>query len=176
MEADNDILAVIFHIKMIQSVHKVRGSIMHVAELRSTNTQAKTEESRKKAESFRKEVESEWFSQSLRRVQFGSEKKHKLFEEKEVKTGVFGNKTLAEAAGFNSDYDVDWETEGTDKLTEEQIQELEGKYDLENMTEEDYRKLMRDLMNMKIIAQAEAERKCLYTKTGIEGVLLGKES
>lgn len=48
---------------------------MHVTELRSTNTQTQTEESKKKAESFRKEVESGWFSQSLKRVQFGSGKR-----------------------------------------------------------------------------------------------------
>lgn len=139
--------------RLIQSMHKVRRSIMNVTELRSTNTSVKTEECRRQAELFRKKVENEWFSQSLMRLQFGTRKEHKLFQEKEVKNGVFGTKTLAEAAGFHSDYDVDWQTEETGELTEEQIRRREYNEKIEEMRWQ----LQQDL-------------------GGTEGILVNKES
>ena len=81
---------------------------MNVAGLKNNDILTQTEDHKKQAELFRKKVESELFSQSLRRLQFGAKKEHTLFEKAETKSGVFGNKTLAEAAGFSSDYDVDW--------------------------------------------------------------------
>ncbi len=149
---------------IFQSMHKVREGIMNVAEIRSKNTSNQTEEHKKQAELFRKKVENEWFSQSLARLQFGDRKEHKLFQEKEVKTGVFGNKTLAEAAGFTSDYDVDWESEGTEELTKEQISQLKEKYNMEDLTGEDYRNLLKELVNMKVLTQQEAEMQYLYKK------------
>lgn len=150
--------------KMIQSMHKVKGSIMNVTELRSADTSARTEEQKKQAELFRKKVENEWRFQSLMRVQFGAKKKHKLFEEEEVKTGVFGNKTLAEAAGFTSEYDVGWASEGSGELTEEQIRQLKEKYNTEDMTKEDYRKLLEELVDMEVLSREEAEMQYLYKK------------
>lgn len=137
---------------------------MNVTELRSADASARTEEQKKEAELFRKKVENEWRFQSLMRVQFGEKKKHKLFEEEEVKTGAFGNKTLAEAAGFTSDYDIGWASEGTGELTEEQIRQLQEKYDMGDMTKEDYRKLLDELVDMKVLSREEAEKQYLYKK------------
>lgn len=150
---------------MLQSMHKVRENIMNVTELRSADTSAQTQESRKEAELFRKKVENEWRFQSLMRVQFGAKKEHKLFQEKEVKAGVFGNKTLAEAAGFTSDDDIDWETEETGELSKEQIQQLKEKYNVEDMTKENYRKLLQELVDMKVLSQENAKMQYLYKRT-----------
>lgn len=73
---------------------------------------------------YQEEFERYLFFQNTGRVQRKTEKEHVLFQNEEQKTGVFSNKTLAEAAGFNLDYDIDWDSDGTGTLTEEQIQYL----------------------------------------------------
>ena len=51
---------------MIRSMQKVTGNIMNVAGLKHNDISAKTEEHKKEMELFRKKVESELFSQSLK--------------------------------------------------------------------------------------------------------------
>ncbi len=131
---------------------------MNVAGLKNNDILTQTEDHKKQAELFRKKVESELFSQSLRRLQFGAKKEHILFEKAETKSGVFGNKTLAEAAGFSSDYDVDWECEGTGVLSQEQIRELKESYDVEDMMKEEYKDLLKRLADMKVLTDEEVKR------------------
>lgn len=139
-------------------MQKVTGNIMNVAGLKHNDISAKTEEHKKEMELFRKKVESELFSQSLRRLKSGAKKEHTLFEKAETKSGVFGNKTLAEAAGFSSDYDVDWVCEGTGTLSQEQIRELKEKYNVEDMTKEEYEDLLKSLADMKALSDEEIKR------------------
>lgn len=49
-------------------------------------------------------------------------------------------------------YGVNWEADGTSQLTEEQIEYLKGKYDIENMTKEEYYNLMTELTQMNAIS------------------------
>ena len=82
------------------------------------------------------------------------EKKHTLFTSE---SGVFSHKTLAETAAQCS-AEV---TDSTGVLTEEQIADFKGKYDVENLSGEDYEQLLTDLVEQNIISQQDKEKQFL---------------
>lgn len=107
------------------------------------------------------ELERYLFFQTAGKRQTVTEKEHVLFEKEEPKTGIFSNKTLAEAAGFKLDSEIDWESEGTGTLTEEQIQYLKGKYNVEDMSQEDYYRLLTELSKMNVLSGDEVKSQFL---------------
>lgn len=139
-------------------MYKVKWKIMSVIQLNGASPSSRVKEYKEKRDHFRKEVESEFYSQCVRRFRADAGKEHVLFEEAETKNGVFGNKTLAEAAGYNLDFEVGLESEGTGKLTQTQIEQLKEEYDAENMTEDEYRSLLKELVDMRMLTAAEARR------------------
>ncbi len=64
---------------------------------------------RKEVELYKSELERYLFFQKGGKLRKNKAREHVLFEKEETdKTGVFSNKTLAEAAGFKLDPEMDW--------------------------------------------------------------------
>lgn len=82
------------------------------------------------------------------------EKKHTLFT---TENGVFSDKTLAETAAQCSAEALD--ALGT--LTEEQIADFQEKYDVENLSDEDYDQLLTELVEQNIISQQDKMKQFL---------------
>ncbi len=130
---------------------------MNVTEVNYAVPQKKEKVSKEQQELHRKETESEFYFQCVRRLRSDAGKKHVLFEKSETKSGVMGNKTLAEAAGYSLDIEGSLGSGETGELTEEQIEELKEQYDVENMTAEEYHALLKDLVDMKVLTATEAK-------------------
>lgn len=106
----------------------------------------------------KEEMERYLFFQNIERFHVRAEEEHVLFQSETEKTGVFSKKTLAELAGYKLDHEIDWESDGTGSLTEEQIQYLKGKYDVEDLTEADYYNLLAELTEMNALSGEDVER------------------
>lgn len=136
-------------------MHKVKA-IMDVIRLNHAGPSDRAKEYRDQRDLYRKQVESEFYFQCVSRFRADAGKEHVLFEKEESKAGVMGNKTLAEAAGYNLDFEAGLESGSTSALSEAQIRELKEKYDVENMTEEEYQALLKELVDMRVLTTTEA--------------------
>ncbi len=112
----------------------------------------------KEASLYKEEMERYLFFQNTGRFRVKTEDEHVLFQPEKEKTGIFSNKTLAELAGYKLGHEIDWESDGTGILTEEQIQYLKGKYDVEDLTEADYYNLLAELTEMNVLSGKDVER------------------
>ena len=110
------------------------------------------------AELRKEEMERYLFFHNTGRFRAKPEDEHVLFQPEKKKTGVFSEKTLAEAAGYKPDYETDWESDGMGSLTEEQIQYLKEKYDVEDLAEADYYNLLAELTQMNVLSGKDVER------------------
>ncbi len=61
------------------------------------------------------------------------------------------NETIDKLFGETSN-SVDWNADGTSTLTEQQIEELKSKYDVNNLSDEDYYNLIADLTNINVLS------------------------
>lgn len=59
---------------------------------------------------------------------------------------------------ISKDQEIDWEANGDSRLTQEQADYLREKYDIENMSAQDYYNLMADLTNMNLISGQDVIR------------------
>lgn len=118
---------------------------------------ASGQEAKKMVEAYQKEIRQALLRDQVRA--FGGsnkekEKKHTLFTSE---NGVFSDKTLAEAAAQCSAETLD--APGT--LTEEQIADFREKYDVENLSDEDYEQLLTELVEQNIISQQDKMKQFL---------------
>lgn len=116
------------------------------------------EEIQEEVNLYKSELERYLFFQNAGRLRVRKEDEHVLFQTEKEKTGVFSDKTLAEPAGYKLDHEIDWESDGTGSLTEEQIQYLKGKYNVENLTETDYYNLLAELTEMNVLSGKDVEK------------------
>lgn len=70
-------------------------------------------------------------------------------------------------ANISREKTINWQATGTDVLTKQQIAELQEKYDVENLSDQDYYDLMSDLTHLNVISGGDVARS--YWKKGIEG-------
>lgn len=115
------------------------------------------QEARETVEAYQKEIQQALLRDQVRA--FGgsnkeNEKKHTLFTSE---SGVFSDKTLAEVAAQCSAEALD--ASGT--LTEEQVADFQEKYDVENLSDEDYEQLLTELVEQNIISQQDKEKQFL---------------
>ncbi len=61
---------------------------------------------------------------------------------------------------------INWQATGTDVLTQQQMEELQEKYDIENLSDQDYYDLMSDLTHLNVISGGDVAR--TYWKKGAE--------
>ena len=61
------------------------------------------------------------------------------------------SKTFLEILGVKLDTKINWNADGTSELTEDQIQYLQEKYDVENMSKSEFYNLMAELSGMNVI-------------------------
>lgn len=107
---------------------------------------------------YKNELERYLFFQNAGRLRVKNEDEHVLFQTKKNKTGVFSEKTLAELAGYKLDHEIDWESDGTGALTENQIEDLKGKYNVEDLTETDYYNLLAELTEMNVLSGEDVKK------------------
>lgn len=119
----------------------------------SQGTAAKDEVSR-----YKQELERTLLSQNTRRFRVKNEDEHVLFQPKKEGSGVFSKKTLAELAGYELSDDFSLESDGTGTLTEDQIQYLRKKYDMEELSETDYHDLLAELAEMNVLSREDVKR------------------
>ena len=61
---------------------------------------------------------------------------------------------------------INWQATGTDVLTKQQMDELQEKYDIENLSDQDYYDLMSDLTHLNVISGGDVAR--TYWKKGAD--------
>lgn len=66
----------------------------------------------------------------------------------------------------SADANFNWDSTGEHKLTSEQIQELKDKYDVNNLSDEDYYNLLADLTQMNAVSKGDLENINLDTFSG----------
>ena len=76
--------------------------------------------------------------------------------------------------GVSTDKPLNWDADGTSKLTQEQIDYLRSTYDLSDMSKQDYYDLMADLTNMNAISIKDVISQ--YVKPIVPGVVVGSAS
>lgn len=72
--------------------------------------------------------------------------------------------------GVSTDKPLNWDADGTSKLTQEQIDYLRSTYDLSDMSKQDYYDLMADLTNMNAISIKDVISQ--YVKPVVPGVVV----
>ena len=72
--------------------------------------------------------------------------------------------------GVSTDKPVNWDADGSSKLTQEQIDYLRSTYDLSDMSKQDYYNLMSDLTNMNVISIKDVVSQ--HVKPMIPGVVV----
>ena len=76
--------------------------------------------------------------------------------------------------GVSTDKPVNWDADGSSKLTQEQIDYLRSTYDLSDMSKQDYYDLLADLTNMNAISIKDVISQ--YVKPVVPGVVVGSAS
>lgn len=71
------------------------------------------------------------------------------------------SKTFLEILGIKLDKKINWNADGTSELTEDQIQYLREKYDVENMSKSDFYNLLAELSDMNVISHKDVENQFL---------------
>nr|WP_304960738.1 hypothetical protein [uncultured Schaedlerella sp.] len=71
------------------------------------------------------------------------------------------SKTFLEILGVKLDTKINWNADGTSELTEDQIQYLQEKYDVENMSKSEFYNLMAELSGMNVISHKDVENQFL---------------
>ena len=81
----------------------------------------------------------------------------------EIFSDMVGN-----GAEINTTKSINWESKGDKQLTEEQIAQLKKKYDVRNLSPQDYYNLMSDLTQMNVLSGEDCKGAHL-SHTGISG-------
>ncbi|HCT92520.1 MAG TPA: hypothetical protein DF613_14255 [Lachnospiraceae bacterium] len=76
--------------------------------------------------------------------------RHILFTDES--SSAFDSKTFLEILGVEPDAEFNWEAGSTGKLTESQIGYLKEKYDVENLSQNDFYRLLAELSGMNVIS------------------------
>ena len=86
------------------------------------------------------------------------------------------SKTFLEILGIKLDKKINWNADGTSELTEDQIQYLREKYDVENMSKSDFYNLLAELSDMNVISHKDVENQFLrYVDPAVEGIIAANE-
>lgn len=86
------------------------------------------------------------------------------------------SKTFLEILGIKLDKKINWNADGTSELTEDQIQYLREKYDVENMSKSDFYNLLAELSGMNVISHKDVENQFLrYVDPATEGIIAANE-
>ncbi len=86
------------------------------------------------------------------------------------------SKTFLEILGIKLDKKINWNADGTSELTEDQIQYLREKYDVENMSKSDFYNLLAELSDMNVISHKDVENQFLrYVDPATEVIIAANE-
>ena len=86
------------------------------------------------------------------------------------------SKTFLEILGIKLDKKINWNADGTSELTEDQIQYLQEKYDVENMSKSDFYNLLAELSDMNVISHKDVENQFLrYVDPATEVIIAANE-
>lgn len=72
-----------------------------------------------------------------------------------------GSKTFLEILGIEMDEKINWNADGTSELTESQMRYLQNKYDIENLSKNDFYNLLAELSNMNVISHEDVRNQFL---------------
>lgn len=98
------------------------------------------------------------FGQSLNR------KKALAFQQQDQNVGeaITQNKEavlrMLNLMGVKRKSGINWESDGSDKLTDEQVRDLSGRYDVEDLSREEYYSLLTELVNLNVISGDDFEK------------------
>lgn len=81
-------------------------------------------------------------------------KKYQLFR---ADNGAFGDKTLEEHVNPSKNRKATWNSAESKKLTKQQIRYLKGKYNVSDMSDEEFDGFIMELVDMKLLSAKEAE-------------------
>lgn len=74
---------------------------------------------------------------------------------------VTGSETFLEILGIEMDEKINWNADGTSELTESQMRYLQNKYDIENLSKNDFYNLLAELSNMNVISHEDVRNQFL---------------
>lgn len=136
-----------------EEIRKLKGNISG-----SDDSGASVRDARQKVLQYQEDLERELLlrSKDPSRGRRKEEEEHVLFENKH--DSAFESKTLAELAGMKPDDEINWDADGTDELTEEQLRYLKEKYDVENLTQNEFCNLLAELSKMNAISCEEIKK------------------
>ncbi len=107
--------------------------------------------------------------------------KKQLFEQREIETAMYTRRMSREsknektqetaltknqeavsnilnAMGVELKDSINWNSDGSGKLTDEQIKDLKERYDVENLSQEEYYNLLTELVNLNVISGDDFEK------------------
>ena len=84
------------------------------------------------------------------------------------------SKTFLEILGVKLDKKINWNADGTSELADDQIQYLQEKYDVENMSKSDFYNLLAELSGMNVISHKDVENQFLRYDP-VEGIIAANE-
>lgn len=104
---------------------------------------------------YQEVLERELFFRNRNPLEKSVEEKegHTLFADES--RSAFDSKTFLEILGAEPDAEFDWEADGTGELTESQISYLREKYDVENLSQNDFYHLLAELSGMNVISRED---------------------
>ncbi len=86
------------------------------------------------------------------------------------------SKTFLEILGIKLDKKINWNADGTSELTDDQIQYLQEKYDVENMSKSDFYNLLAELSCMNVISHKDVENQFLRHDPAVaKGMLIATD-
>lgn len=85
------------------------------------------------------------------------EREHKKYRLFQSDNGVFGDKTLEEHVNPSKNPKAVWNGAESKKLTKDQIRYLKGKYNVADMSDEEFAGLIMELTDMKLLSAKEME-------------------
>lgn len=136
-----------------EEIRKVKGNTSGSSGSSTSVGDISAENAREKVLQYQQDLERELRLRGRDPSRNRREEEHVLFEKK--RDSVFESKTLAELAGMKSEGEINWDADGTDELTEEQIRYLKEKYDIKSLSANEFYNLLAELSNMNVISCEE---------------------
>lgn len=99
--------------------------------------------------------------------------KTRLFNQREMETAMFTRRVnqeseneknqeavseIMKAMGVELKDNINWNADGSSKLTDEQIKDLKERYDVENLSKEEYYNLLTELVNLNVVSGDDFEK------------------
>lgn len=144
-----------FHALLGQSSRNNQESVSEEAE---SAAQAETEEAKKLLKNYQTVLVKEiLYGTSNARYQ-EEKKRNKKYQLFKADNGVFGDKTLEEAAIPTDNPKASWNSTESKKLTKDQLRYLKENYNLTDTSNEDFCGILTELVDMQILTREEADR------------------